>query len=332
MAEPMIVCSYGGPVVASLRHRREFLHERQVLLRHHLPRFREGRVAGLVVPVDGLDDLALLLAELSESADQLRLARTPSEARAAMADGAVAVMLGVTFEAVGKTPDVLHVYHQLGMALFPLSLNPRNLLTDGCGERTNAGLSYFGIDVVQQVARLGALIDVSHTSDAGFADVASYLPGPFVASHSNSRVLCENPRNLTDDQARTIADHGGVVALSTYPTLVSTAGVPTLAHFLDHLDHFVRLIGPDAVALGADFIDYVRDLYLPKIQQTDPTGAMYGGGQVTAIQGLASIADLRNVAEALPRRGYSAHDRELILGGNFLRVWEEARRIAGLPS
>ncbi|HET7055687.1 MAG TPA: membrane dipeptidase [Thermomicrobiales bacterium] len=332
MTEPAIITPYGGPIVASLRYRREFLQERQVLLRFHLPRFRAGHVAGIVIPVDGYDDLALLLTEISESEGQLRLARAPSEARAIMADGAVAVLLGVTFEAIGAKPDILHVYQELGLSVFPLALNPRNLLTDGCGERTGAGLSYLGIDVVRKVATCGGLVDISHTSEAGFEDVAAHLSGPFIASHSNARTLCDNPRNLTDDQARTIAAHGGVVALSTFPTLVSTAPVATLDHFLDQIDYLVQLIGAESVAIGADFIDDVRDLYVPKIQRTDPGGAMYRGATVTTTQGLETIADLRHVAAALPSRGYSAPECERILGGNFLRVWEDARRRAGLPA
>ena len=128
-----------GPIVTDIRYRRQYLHERQVLLRHHLDRFKEGQVDAIVIPVAGTDDAIVLLQDISESEGRLRLGRTPEDVLAAKADQAVAVLLGVSFEAVGGSAAPLHLYRELGACLFALALNPRNLLTDGCGERTQAG-------------------------------------------------------------------------------------------------------------------------------------------------------------------------------------------------
>jgi membrane dipeptidase len=329
VATSPFVCTLSGPIVTDIRYRRQYLHERQVLLRHHLDRFREGLVDAIVIPVASVDDTVALLQDLSESEGRLRLVRTPDEVLAAKAEERVAVLLGVSFEAIGNSVAPLHLYLELGACLFALALNPRNLLTDGCGERTQAGLSQLGITVVQALAKHGMLIDVSHTSDAGVADVAEAVRGPFIASHSNSRTLCPNPRNLTDDQARAIARRGGLVGVSTYPTLIAAGSDASIEGFLDHIDYFVRLIGVEHVAIGADFIDFVRAFIIPKIKSTDPSGAIYGEHETGTI-GLDGIQDFRKVVDGLAHRGYSDKDRQRILGGNFLRVWSQVRVDAGL--
>lgn len=328
VTDPLLVCTYGGPILINLRYRRQWLHEKQVLMRHHLPKFQAGTVSAIVIPVDDFDDATILITEIGESEGRFRLVTDGEELHLAVEAGAIAVLLGGSFLAIGNKLEYIELYRRLGMSNFALALNPRNLLTDGCGERTQGGLSYYGIKVVQKLEQLSVIIDVSHTSEAGFWDVLEATKGPFIASHSNARAVCDNLRNLTDEQICALADRRGLVALSTYPTLVSANADPTIEDYLDHIDYIARLAGTDYIGIGADFVDHSYDLVMPKIKSTDPTGILYGPLRLVT-RDLGKAEDLINVRTGLARRGYSPTDIEKILGGNYLRVWQEVSQKSG---
>lgn len=314
-----ILCTYGGPVLTDLRFQRQWLHQNKVLLKRHIPRWREGNVWGVVIPVDSFDDVSILLTEIEESEGAVELTSTVADIQAARENGAIAIILGGTFKAMGSNVESLKLYQKLGMRTFALALNPGNLLVDGCGERQARGLSYLGIRAVQEMERLGILIDLSHTSDKGFWDVLEFTNCPIFASHSNTQAVNENPRNLSDEQIKALAARGGLIGLSHYPTLVSKKSKPTLEHYLDHIDHLKELVGAEYIAIGADFIDYVYDFTMPRIRRSDPTKVIYGGEKLVT-EGLENITGLKNIRPSLEARGYSANEIEAILSGNFLRL------------
>lgn len=314
-----ILSTYGGPVMTDLVFQRNWLCQGTALLRSHLPRWQEGNVWGIVVPVDNLDEVTVLLSEIEESKGAVALTTNTEEIWAAQERGVSAVILGGTFKAIGGDISALKIYRKLGMRTFALSLNPRNLLTDGCGERNASGLSYVGIKAVQEMERLGVLIDLSHTSEKGFWDVLEYTRGPVFASHSNCRALEDNPRNLTDRQIEALVKRGGLVALSTYPTLVSAKPQPTLDDYLNHVDYLKRLVGTNYIAIGTDFIDYVYEFVDPGVRRSDPTKVIYGE-EKRVVTGLEGISHLNNIKTGLEKRGYTVAEVKAILSGNFLRL------------
>jgi membrane dipeptidase len=315
------VCTYGGPVLTDLTFHRRWLSQEKVLLKRHVPRLREGGVYGIVIPADSIDDVSLLLTEVEEAEGTVELATKVSDIVAARERGTIAIVLGGTFKALGSNIEYLKLYHKLGLRTFALSLNPRNLLTDGCGERTAGGLSYLGIKAVQEMERLGILIDLSHTSEAGFWDVLEYTSCPVFVSHSNAKAVNDNPRNLSDEQIKALAQRNGLIALSTYPTLVSKSPRPRLDDYLDHVDYLKELVGVQHVAVGADFIDYVYDFVSPGVRSSDPTHIIYGS-EKQVVEGLEDITCLKNIRTGLEARAYSWDDIEAILAGNFLRLLE----------
>lgn len=123
------------------------------------------------------------------------------------------------------------------------------------------GLTDFGKSLVKECEKLGITIDVSHMSDKSFWDTVNISERPIIASHSNSKVLCNHARNLTDIQFRTIAECKGLVGVSTVAKYISTKyseSMPSDAkrfvkEFCDHIEHFLNLGGVSAVCLGCDF-------------------------------------------------------------------------------
>lgn len=319
----LFVPSYGGPLMQDIRYQRRYLRRRAVLQNSHLPAWNEGGLAGVVVHVSSMDDVALLLSEVEEADGTIDLARHPKDVVKNSQVGIVSLLLCASFEDVGRTPELLAIYERLGTVSFALSLNEQNLLVSGCAEEGSSGLSGRGRKVVRNLCDRGILIDVSHVSDAGFWDVLEVADRGVIASHSNARAICDNPRNLTDQMIIALAERGGAIGLSTYPTLITAEAEPTIDHLLDHFEHIRNLVGVDHLMVGADFVDFILEFVMPMIRATDYAGNIYGE-QHLEVKGLSSFSDLPNFREILLSRGYQEDEVARIQAENFLRVWEEA--------
>jgi membrane dipeptidase len=173
----------------------------------------------------------------------------------------------------------------------------RNLLADGVADnRTKGGLSNMGVEAIEELNRLGMIVDVSHLSDAGFWDVIEISKDPVIATHSNARAVCAHSRNMTDEMIKVLAEKGGVMGMNFAPDFVHKAK-PSVATLVDHIDHIVDLVGPEHVGLGSDF-----------------------DGIPSTPQGLEDASKIPAITEELVKREYSEDYIRLILGGNHLRL------------
>jgi len=196
--------------------------------------------------------------------------------------------------------SVLRVLRRLGVSCLTLTWNGRNELADGVLEsETGGGLTSFGREVVQEMERLGMVVDVAHLAAAGFWDVLSLTRMPVIASHANARALCNHPRNLADEQVRALAARGGVIGVSFVPEFVDPEK-PTLERVVDHIEHLAAVGGVACVGLGSDF-----------------------DGTPQTVAGLEDPSCLPAITEALVRRGWREEDIRKVLGENFLRVFRD---------
>jgi membrane dipeptidase len=279
-----------------------------------LPRLREGgvdvQVFAMYIEPQYKPDRALARALhlidayyelIARSEGALCHCNTVAEIEAAVARGQIAAILSIEGgEPVQTDLALARALHRLGVRALGLVWNERNFIADGVGElRTQSGLTNFGVALVQEMNRIGLLVDVSHLNERGFWDVAEVATRPFVASHSNARQVCDHPRNLWDDQIRALARAGGVMGMNFAAGFVDRDPErATLERVIDHVDHICGLVGPDHVGLGTDYDGIGRT----------PTG-------------LEDVTRLPNFTEALLRRNYREADVRKILGGNYLRVF-----------
>jgi membrane dipeptidase len=168
-------------------------------------------------------------------------------------DGEIGAMLTLEgVDAIGDDITKLNILHQLGVRLIGLTWNHANLAADGAKEPRGAGLTEFGKEVVEFNNRNQILTDVSHLCDRAFWDVMDLAKYP-LASHSNSRKLCDNPRNLTDDMAVAMFQKGGVVHVVYNPPFTKEEGESSISDLIKHIDHFCGLGGVNQIGLGSDF-------------------------------------------------------------------------------
>ena len=168
------------------------------------------------------------------------------------------------------------------------------------GEVMKKGLKPFGVETVERMNELGMLIDVSHMSDGGFWDVLRYSKKPVVASHSNARVLCPHPRNLTDEMIRALAEHGGVAGLNFYPYFINESGKADIDDLVRHIEHMFYVGGEDFVAIGTDFDGF--DEGKLELQNIGEMNLLYG---------------------ALKKRKFNDGQIEKFWHGNVMRVMRE---------
>jgi len=296
---------------------------------------------------------------------ELALATTPAEARRIGKAGQRAIFIGIeNGYAMGQDLGLLQTYYNQGARYITLCHSSNNDLCDSSTDPNGPeyqGLSPLGQKAVQEMNRLGIMVDVSHTSDATFYDVLRLSRVPVIASHSASRALSNMPRNLTDDMLRALARQGGVVQLNLYSPYVKTENKSPGRQAAEqvffakyHIKTFLNVYGLPPAEQQQALADYgqlarqypvplatVQDAanqldYLVQVAGIDHVGigSDFDGG--TELTGLANVGDFPNLTLELVRRGYSARAINKIWSGNLFRVMQavehgKSKPFAGHP-
>ena len=189
-------------------------------------------------------------AQLFQYSARIQLCRTADDALAALSAGRCGAFLSIEgAESISCDPGLLDEAWAQGIRMITLTWNYRNALAGSC--HTGEGLSAQGREFARRAQKLGIILDVSHLSDRAFWDLCEISEKPIVSSHSNSRAVCANPRNLTDEQFQAICRLGGTAGLNLYSLFLSDRPA-TFEDIYRHLDHFLSLGGDGHVALGGD--------------------------------------------------------------------------------
>ena len=195
-------------------------------------------------------EMEVMMHQLALNADVIAQAFSADDIRKNQENGIMSAVLTVEGPAgFGFAPELLEMLYAAGIRMTSLGWNEKNVLTGS--HRTGGGLTDLGVAYVKEAQRVGMIVDVSHISDEGFWDIMKHTEKPIVASHSNSRAVCNNSRNLTDDMFRAIMESGGVAGFNQCAPFVGDQ--PTLDTICDHILHFLEL-DPDGmhIALGGD--------------------------------------------------------------------------------
>jgi membrane dipeptidase len=215
-----------------------------------------------------LDMLDCFYNQLQDNKEKISIARNYEEMNKNMKEGKISAFLTIEEGGAlqGKLSNLRNFY-RLGVRLITLTWNfPNEIGYPNIEEKyTNMGLTDFGREVIQEMNKLGMIIDVSHLSDKGFYDVATLSKTPFIASHSNSRSAKVNSRNLTDDMIRILAQKGGVMGINFAGMFLSNDDISRVEDMVRHIKHIKNVGGIDVIALGTDFDGIEDDLEIKNI-------------------------------------------------------------------
>lgn len=286
-------------------------HQDAVIMAAYLPQPKLGETfsSKVAFKVDGpLQYADLIFDKIEEIVNAnnryLSIARTPSDLYEDKRKGRRSIMLGIE-NGLALNHDISNVryFARRGVVYITLCHNGDNDICDSArGCNTHGGVSRFGEQVIKEMNRCGIMVDLSHAGEKSFYDALSISSKPIVCSHSNCKALCDVPRNLTDDQLRALAKHGGVAHITLYHGFLrNDSQEATVMDAIAHLEHAIDIMGIEHVGLGTDF---------------DGDGG---------IRGLADSSELINFTLHLLRRRYSERDIARIWGGNWLRVMAQVQ-------
>ncbi|MFI6786615.1 dipeptidase [Nonomuraea sp. NPDC050383] len=222
--------------------------------------------------------------------------------------------------------DVLAWAHDAGLRMTQLTYNTMTSVGVGCTERTDAGLSRFGVDSVKAMNELGIIVDTGHVGRRTTLDACEVSEKPVVASHTAARGVFAHARGKTDEELRALAGTGGVIGIVTVPFFLADGPSVTINAMLDHVEYVAEVAGVDHVAIGTDWPLQLPGWMLEGLVQPlfADTGFRPEDGLVATQQmaGFDDYRDFPNITRGLVGRGWSDEDIAKVLGENFVRVME----------
>lgn len=294
-----------------------------------------------------LDYIDIIDQTIQANSSKIELARSAREIKTINQRNKIAIIMGLEGGyAIAGDLGVLRQYYKLGVRYMTLTWMYSHDWADASTDSAKwGGLNDFGRDVIKEMNRVGMVIDLSHASDETFWDVLEITSKPIIVSHSCCRTLCNHNRNLSDDMLHAMARNGGVIGINYYPGYLDSMHMKiseenarllkpqvdeldkrhperdmayyqerqkiyepydvrlpkvSVDRLIDHIDHAVRVAGIDHVGLGSDF-----------------------DGISTTPAELKDVSYLPIITQKLVDRGYKSDDIQKILGGNFLRIFDQ---------
>lgn len=267
--------------------------------------------------------IAKLCRDLGTQDDMVHC-RSVAEIDRAKADGKLALIFNLQetlfFE---DRLELIGLFYDLGVRHALLAYNAKNTVGDGCAERTDSGLSRWGIQVVEEMNRVGMLVCGTHTGHRTTMDAMEVARAPFIFSHSNAYGVYPHFRNIKDDQIKACAATGGVIGINGLGEFLDDHEATSRSMFR-HIDYIANLVGPAHVGIGLDFVKN-GDAFWAWVRQNDfmwPPNP----NQTRTFSKFGQPEQIAELTDLMLEAGYAEADIGGILGGNFRRVAEQVWR------
>ena len=287
-----------------------------------------------------------------QNSDIVGLALNPEDAYDLEKEGKRAIYIGIeNGYPIGKDLSNVELYYNKGVRYITLVHSSNNDLADSATDSKgpeHGGISYFGSKVVNEMNRLGIMVDVSHGNDSVFYDAIEMSKAPIIATHSNARAVTNHKRNMTDEMLKLMAKNGGVVQLTMLASYLREAPPnikldSAMAELRASMKPIEEMTMEDRKAMRQSFqelnqkypnppatVEHVVDHidHIVNVAGIDHVGIgcdFDGGG---GIQGVFDASEVMNITIELVKRGYNEKQIEKIWGGNLIRVFKEVQAVA----
>ena len=303
--------------------------ETQVLKNHHLPRLKQGNIEGSCFvlwidpphdanPPKRLGELMQCIRDEMAECEEAVIVTNYKEIEKARKAGKFYILPGMEgLSGIGTDLDKIDELYDFGVRHAMLTWNEQNDLATGAKADPNRGLTGLGRRAVRKIHDKHMIMDISHTNERTFWDIAKVGGGPLMASHSNVWALKNHPRNLTDCQLLEIRDTNGIVGLNSFNELVSDRiEDQTVEGLIRHADYIANKIGVEYLALGFDFCEFLDD---------EAAGA-FCDQENTFTKGLEDCSHVPFMIEKMREAGFSDKEMEMICTDNW---FELIKRVVG---
>ncbi len=280
---------------------------------------------------DTMANIARWKAWFDEHDDLLLQVHHADDIRRAKADGKVGIILGwQNTSGIEDRIEYLHLFRDLGVRVMQLTYNTQNFVGTGCWESRDAGLSDFGRDVIDEMNRLGIVVDLSHVGPKTSEDAIEHSKRPVAYTHCCPSGLLEHPRNKSDEQLKLIAERGGFIGVATYPPFLPKGADTTVDDALDAIAYVVDLVGEDCVGIGTDFTQNQSADWFDWLRRDKGDGRWLmkeRGTTAPMPKGFERLAEYPNLTAAMVERGWPEVRIRKVLGENWLKylsdTWDE---------
>jgi membrane dipeptidase len=248
--------------------------------------------------------------------DDYVLAQTTADIHVAKSTNKLAVAFDLEgSEPLGGNINIVSFFYDLGVRQMLLAYNKDNRASGGCMEG-DIGLTDFGVQVIQEMNRVGMILDASHMGHQATMQAFEISSAPVIFSHSNPKGVRDNPRNITDAQIKACAQTGGVVGINGIGDFLGDTRSETV---VDHIEYVIDLVGPQHVGLGLDYVIDKQEL----LDYLEGHPEIFPPELIQDYLAFVEPEQIPEIAELLLRRGHSEEVVSGVLGSNFLRIAEE---------
>lgn len=239
--------------------------------------------------------------------------------------------VGVFFGAQNCSPieddiDMIAVMRRLGLLIMQLTYNNQSLLATGCYESEDPGVTRFGRQAIEEMNRVGMIIDMSHSSERSTLEAIEVSSRPVIISHANPASFHPAKRNKSDTVLKAIAESGGLLGFSVYPFHLKDGPDCTLESFCNMVADTADLMGIDHIGIGTDLcqgqpqsvLDWMRNGRWSK-QMDFGEGNKNNAGWPRPLSWFKDNRDFPTISEGLRQKGFSQEEIEKIMGRNWLQ-------------
>lgn len=263
---------------------------------------------------------------IRNNADIARIVTSVEEMRQAKADGVLGLLFGFQNSTmIGDDPELVGIFSDVGVKCVQLTYNIANHLGSSCYEPNDGGLTLAGNRIVQACNDFGVLVDISHVGNRTGRDAVDASADPIAITHGNPLAFHNAPRNKPDEVLTAVARRGGMIGVTLYPLFMGGSEVPREAYcqMIADLAEMVGIdhvgIGTDAVlGWGADALGWMRNgrWNRPKDPEDIPSFPPWP-------HWFSGPGDFPSLSDGLDEVGFSAGERDKILGHNWLRLFTD---------
>ncbi len=256
--------------------------------------------------------------------------QTGDDVRRARAEGRTAIFFG--FQNPSPIEDdigLVEVFHRLGVRFMQMTYNNQSLLATGCYEDEDSGVTRMGRQVIQEMNRVGMVVDMSHSAERSTLDAIEISTRPIAITHANPSFWHPAKRNKSDKVLRALGQSGGMLGFSLYPHHLKDKSDCTLESFCEMIARTTDLMGVDNIGIGSDLCQDQPDSIVEWMRVGRWTKAIDYGEGSSSDAGFPPMPtwfqDNRHfnaISEGLARYGFGDDETAAIMGENWLRFYD----------
>ncbi len=258
------------------------------------------------------------------------LGKTGADVRLARESGRTAIFYG--FQNPSPMEDdirLVEILHTLGARFMQLTYNNQSLLGSGCYETNDTGITRMGKEVIEEMNRVGLVVDMSHSAERSTLEAMEISSRPIVITHANPGFWEPALRNKSQAVLQGLAQTGGMLGFSLYPHHLKDKGDCSLESFCEMIARTAEIMGVDHIGLGSDLCQDQPDSVVEWMRAGRWTKKIdYGEGSANnagfpPMPGwFKDNRDFNNIEQGLLDVGFNAEDTAKVMGNNWLEFFD----------